>query len=311
MEYGISVIVPTYNEEKYIGRCITSILAELKNIHIPNEVIVVDNLSSDTTASIIEHFPIIHLTCDKKGSPSATRNLGANNARYEILCFIDGDCLVTPNWFQQVIIALENASIGAYGGPALSPEDGNWVETTWAPTAIKPFVINKSALPGANFSLRRNLFHQLGGFDANLTTAEDDDLSKRILQLGVNVVSDSNHPVIHLGYPKSLLDIFKKQIWHGSSQLKAHGLLGDKMVILTTLWIAAILMGFIAAAFSKTFLLACTLFVFACPMIVAKKRIHNFRDKRAIILLNSYVISWLFLAGRSVGLITEAFKRVK
>lgn len=311
MQYGISVIVPTYNEEKYIGMAIDSILGELKNAHIPYEIIVVDNLSSDSTASIVSTYPVTHLTCNKKGSPSATRNLGAEKAQYEILCFVDGDCLVTPNWFQQVITALKDPSVGAYGGPALSPENGNWIETTWAPTAIKSFVVNKSVLPGANFSLHAKLFKQLNGFDMNLTTAEDDDLSNRIMHLGLNVVSDSAHPVIHLGYPKSLLEIFKKQIWHGSSQLKAHGLFGDKMVVLTSMWLVAIFAMLFLGIISTTIFYITLLFVLACPMIIAKKRTKNFKYVKNSTLFKSYIISWFFLAGRSVGLIAEIVKRVK
>lgn len=311
MECGISVIVPTYNEENYIGRSIQSILNELTNIDIPYEVIVVDNLSSDLTASIIGAYPVTHLTCHQKGSPSATRNLGAEKAKYEILCFIDGDCLVTPNWFQQVITALKDPKIGAYGGPALSPEDGNWIETTWAPTAIKSFLVHKSALPGANFSLSNALFKQIQGFNVALTTAEDDDLANRIIRLGLDVTSDSDHPVIHLGYPKTLLEIFNKQVWHGSSQLKAHGLFGDKMVILTIIWLLAVV-GIFSTGFFSSILFYGSIFVsLLCPFVVAKKRITNFKKVSLFTLFKSYIISLFFLAGRSIGLLTEVFGRLR
>lgn len=311
MNMELSIIVPTYNEEKYIGQCLESIINEFKNTKLTYELIVVDNCSTDKTIEIARKFPAKILINRKRGNPSASRNLGALNAKYAVLCFVDGDCLITEEWSTQIFETFANEKVGAYGGPALSPANGNWIETAWAPTSIKPFLKSYATLPGANFSIRKSLFQQLGGFNEELITAEDDDLSKRTILSKMNVISDSKHAVIHLGYPKTLKEILKKQIWHGSSQLKAHGIFGDKMVMLTLVWLISI--------FGLPFSIHLHIAIFSinlsiimlCPLLVAKKRMAIFQNSSAGLLLKSYIISWSFLAGRSIGLISETLKRAK
>jgi glycosyltransferase involved in cell wall biosynthesis len=309
MRNGISIIIPTYNEQNYIGLSIDSIIKQMSQAKLPYEIIVVDNLSTDNTAQIVAQYPVTYLACPIKGSPSATRNLGARQAKYDTFCFIDGDCLVIDNWLEQITNAFANPSVGAYGGPALSPQQGNWIEKAWAPTAIKPYLNRKSALPGANFCIRVELFSALNGFDETLTTAEDDDLSKRIIASGYEVVADSNHPVIHLGYPKTLLDIYKKQIWHGSSQLKAHGLLGDKMVIMTMAWAASAIGLILALLANPFFAIFFSIIFLSCPLLVAVKRTSKFNVSKTLLIPRAYLISFYFLAGRTVGLLKEAISR--
>ena len=309
MQNSISIIIPTYNEAKYIGKCLDSIFVALKDTHIPHEIIVVNNLSTDNTEDIVKAYPVNYLISSKKGNPSATRNLGASKAQYDILCFIDGDCLVTADWFHQILKSFEDEMVGAYGGPALSPENGNWIERTWAPTQIKPFLLTKSALPGANFSIRRKLFNDLNGFNESLITAEDDDLARRVMQHKFNSVSDSNHPVIHLGYPQSLAEIYKKQIWHGSSQLKAHGLTGDKMVLLTIVWLSAFAVLIPSFYISNVVFYLGILTITLCPLLVAFKRLEKFLQYTHLTLVRAYIICWFFLSGRAHGLIKEITSR--
>lgn len=302
---GISIIIPAHNEEKYIYSTLDHIKTETINAKLPYEIIVVDNLSQDTTPQILRDLIGHYEVCEIKGNPAATRNKGAAVAKYDIFCFIDGDCLVTEHWLQRIIEAFSDEKVGAFGGPALSPKSGNWVETAWAPTAIKPFIRRRSALPGANFCVRKDIFMSLGGFDETLMTAEDDDFSRRIIEVGYDVVADSRHPVIHLGYPKTLMDIYRKQVWHGSSQLKAHGILGDRMVIATLVWATSIVtFPFLAVINSQLSLINIALF-FLIPLLIAKKRTEKFYAPAIKSTIKAYPIAIFFLVGRSIGLLKE------
>lgn len=305
MKSGISIIIPAKNEERYIGRCLARIESLLSSQPVDYEVILVDNMSTDNTIEVASGFDIQTLSCNK-GSPSAARNMGAQSAEYEILAFIDGDCLITPGWLDRILDAFSSADVGAYGGPALSPEDGNWIERSWSPTAIKDFVRSHSALPGANFTIRQDIFVDLSGFDESLITAEDDDFSRRVVAAGYKCISDSNHAVIHLGYPKSIFEIFKKQVWHSSSQIRAHGLFNDRMVILTALWAFSIPTLIIFSA-AGLWLMAVLIFAFLCfaPALIAIKR-HTITKNRSLLLfVRAYLIAWPFLMGRCVGLCKE------
>lgn len=92
-EYAVSVIIPNYNKEKYIGKCIESILAQSL---LPDEIIVVDDCSSDRSREIVEEIsrinPMVKLVAlEKNGGVSNARNIGAQTALSNYITFIDSD----------------------------------------------------------------------------------------------------------------------------------------------------------------------------------------------------------------------------
>lgn len=90
---GLSVIIPNYNKEKYIEKCVNSILEQS---YMPKEIIIVDDCSTDKSREIIDALvnkndiikPIYPLT---NGGVSKARNLGLENARYDYVTFVDSD----------------------------------------------------------------------------------------------------------------------------------------------------------------------------------------------------------------------------
>lgn len=100
---AISVIIPLYNAEKYIGDCLDSILAQT----FPNlEVIVVDDCSTDNGAAVVNSYipkfnGRLKFTTTKKnaGSPGIPRNIGINLASGEYICFIDADDFILKSAF--------------------------------------------------------------------------------------------------------------------------------------------------------------------------------------------------------------------
>jgi glycosyltransferase involved in cell wall biosynthesis len=99
----ISVIIPAYNVEKTLGRCLESVLAQN---YAPFEVIVVDNNSKDKTKEIILDFKknnkkVKYIFEGIKGRTSA-RNAGIKNADGEIIVMLDADCLVPMNWIWEI-----------------------------------------------------------------------------------------------------------------------------------------------------------------------------------------------------------------
>ena len=95
-KYSLSIIIPAYNSEKLIYDCLNKILEETKKIK--SEIIVVDDKSSDNTANIVKNIKKIKLIKLKrnKGVGNA-RNIGADRAKYENLCFIDSDIIISKN----------------------------------------------------------------------------------------------------------------------------------------------------------------------------------------------------------------------
>lgn len=96
----ISVVVPAYNEEKYIARCLTALH---KQKHKPDEIIVVDNNSTDKTAQIAKSFGAIVLTQKQQGI-TPTRNFGFDTATSDIIARSDADSIPDENWISELLI---------------------------------------------------------------------------------------------------------------------------------------------------------------------------------------------------------------
>jgi len=94
----VSVVIPAYNEEAYIGACLDSLL---KQQIPPDEIIVVDNNSTDNTAKIVKKYPVRLLREKKQGRASA-RNKGFNAAKYEIIARTDADSIAPPKWIKKI-----------------------------------------------------------------------------------------------------------------------------------------------------------------------------------------------------------------
>ena len=88
-EFKVSVVIPTYNRVGYLGRAITSVL---KQSYPVNEIIVIDNGSTDQTLSFIKKkFNSIRVIIEKKRGVSFARNLGIKNCKYNWIAFLDSD----------------------------------------------------------------------------------------------------------------------------------------------------------------------------------------------------------------------------
>src|SRR5215831_20274551 len=99
-----SVVIPAYNEEKYLPRLLTSIaVAGAKYSGGPDqiEVIVADNNSTDRTAAVARTYGtrVVHVA---RRRIAAARNGAARVARGEILCFVDADSAIDPQTFNAI-----------------------------------------------------------------------------------------------------------------------------------------------------------------------------------------------------------------
>jgi glycosyltransferase involved in cell wall biosynthesis len=181
----ISVIIPTYNEEKYIETCLKSL--ECQDYPGNYEVIVSDGSSTDGTAAIASGHAD-RVIVDRKDTIAYGRQAGAHAAKYSILAFTDADTYIPPDWLSNLAASLEDCRIvGAHG--KLLPLDGNRIENDFCNYVLSPYSqfmvnINKPSVPGSNFAVRRKAFNKVRGFNTKLVTAEDVDLCNRIKKLG-------------------------------------------------------------------------------------------------------------------------------
>ena len=101
----ISVIIPAFNCEATIGRCLQSLIDQtlFKNL----EILVIDDGSTDRTCEIVESFAIqnteIHLVKQTNSGPAAARNRGLDRARGEFFSFVDSDDYVDIDYFEKML----------------------------------------------------------------------------------------------------------------------------------------------------------------------------------------------------------------
>lgn len=221
-----SVIIPAKNEEANISLCLDSIFSNC----YPQEryeVIVVDNGSEDKTTILAESLGA-HVANIPGVNISALRNYGAQVAQGRVLVFIDADCTVAGDWLEQASRYLERENIALFGSPPGIPQESSWVQRTWLLVRGKrgQEVRTVHWLESMNMFIPRSLFAEIGGFNEDLVTCEDVDISYRLAKLG-KIVSDLRIVATHHGEARTIKAFFRKERWRGRSNyvgLFAHGL---------------------------------------------------------------------------------------
>lgn len=112
----ISVIIPAFNEEKRIGHCLQTVFSQT---HLPFEVIVIDNNSTDKTRTIARKMGAIVVTEPRQGVTFA-RNTGFNLAKGDVIARTDADTIVPSDWLERISDHFESDDeLDAISGPAV------------------------------------------------------------------------------------------------------------------------------------------------------------------------------------------------
>ena len=167
----ISFIVPAHNEEAWVGPCVSAIRNGAEALGEPHEIIVVDDGSSDATASIARQEGAQVVRVEHR-QIAATRNAGAHQAHGDILFFVDADTLTNTPAIQS---ALRSIRAGAVGGGCVPRFDG-WLPWWWrlVEPLMKPAVRLARFLPSGTFLFcTRSAFQTAGGFDENYYAWEE------------------------------------------------------------------------------------------------------------------------------------------
>lgn len=180
----VSVIIPTRDRADLLRDAIESVLAVNRRA-FGIEVIVVDDGSSDHTASLVHKYPVVYLQTARVG-PSGARNAGILAARGDFIAFLDDDDVWLPhNVTPQLEMFAANPSFGAVHaqvrltGPDRTPWDmvmpGGDLPSGWV---FDDVLTHKTQL--ASVLIRRSVFQEVGLFDVTLRAGEDWDLLLRI-----------------------------------------------------------------------------------------------------------------------------------
>ena len=178
---SLSIIIPAYNEEKYLPSTLTALRGALEPLP-DTEIIVVDNESADATRGIAESFGT-RIIGEREHNIGQVRNTGGFAASGELLVFLDADTLVYPGTFEKIHEAMSDPKcIG--GSVAVEYED--FARRKWARIYLSMFQFWGRFLKmrqGAMQFCRRDTFSELGGYDATIYVGEDIEFHWRLDRL--------------------------------------------------------------------------------------------------------------------------------
>jgi len=216
---SVSIIIPAFNEENYINHCLESVL-KLHPMSLDKEIIVVDNGSCDNTVEVCKSYGA-KVLLKKEGTIASLRNYGAKTSRGDLLAFLDADCVAPENWLEKALTYLNGDGRVILGFRLSISEDCNWVAKCWDLLFAKRyFTAEADWIPSGNMIMTREAFMSINGFDEKLESNEDYDFCARMRRQGYKIISSSDISITHLRPPQTLMQIFKKELWHGKEVLK-------------------------------------------------------------------------------------------
>ena len=191
----VSVVNPAFNEEKYIKDCLEKLLNQEEK---PDEIIVVDNLSSDHTAEIVKKFDVILIEAKTKGIAQA-RDRGFNAAKNEIIARCDSDSIIPPDWIKKIKKNFANKNIDGLIGPIIY-YDLPFKSTIYAKIFIHfiNIIQRHHTIIGNNMAISKTIWEKIRDkvCTDNLIFHEDIDLAIHIHKQGGII----NYDPLFIGY---------------------------------------------------------------------------------------------------------------
>jgi len=182
----VSVVIPAFNEEKFLPATLNSLLNQDSDDF---EVIVVDNNSSDRTAEIARQFGAKVIFEPRQGVGFA-RQAGFQAAHASIIASTDADTVVPPNWISRIIQEFDNnpqlvifgGPCYLYSGPLFARLMSRWLCCAYR--LLDKIMSGGWTMMGSNFAVKKETFLKINGFNVNLTMGEDVDFSLRAQKIG-------------------------------------------------------------------------------------------------------------------------------
>jgi glycosyltransferase involved in cell wall biosynthesis len=197
---NLSVLLAVRNGAATLRACLDSLVAQ----DYPDqklEILVVDNGSTDQTASILTryHRRIGVLRTDRRGA-SAARNCGLAAAAGDAVAFTDADCVADPAWLRHLVQPLRDPGVGIAGGAILARRPCTAIEAFGDHIHDQRLAINEYKPPyvaSGNWCSPRRIFSDVGLFDERLLRGQDAELSWRIVAAGFSLVHVADAIVYH------------------------------------------------------------------------------------------------------------------
>jgi len=208
----VSIIIPTWRDSKILNQCLDSLLAQ----DYPKDKFEIILLSKEELA-IKEHEQIRTIYIDKDINYGQARNIGVENARGDLLAFIDDDCVTPNNWLRKAVKYFQDESLALLGGPAIPFQNEVINYKVGGYLLSSPFVVGVARfryksfprsfetrgdhLILANNFLRKQAFKTVLGFHIDQVPCEDGYLYFRLKKRGYKLLYTPEIFVWHRAKP--------------------------------------------------------------------------------------------------------------
>lgn len=235
MTLKFSIIIPVkaindYNHEAF---------PYLTSIDYPDYEVIIfpDELPEQSVLDELSH-PKVRIIASGKTGPAEKRDMAMEYATGNVFAFIDDDAYPRADWLKNAAKWFDDESIGAVGGPAVTPENVGMLERAGGYVLASPlcsgsfvrrYVPKKTRedddIPSVNLIVRRDVFEQINGFDSNYYPGEDTKLCLDIIKkAGKRIIYDPDVLVYHHRRP-----LFKKHLKQISNYARHRGYFMKKL----------------------------------------------------------------------------------
>ena len=221
----LSLVIPAYNEGAYLAACLDSVAAQTD---MPDEVIVVDNNSTDDSVEIARRYPFVKLIHEKRQGLRFSRNTGLDTATGDILGRIDADTQLRPDWVATGRRSFEEKGTRALTGPCYYHDMPFTQASAKLDKLFRTLIYreNETVLYGSNMLVSREVWQAIRGeVCMEGEFFEDCDMTIHLQEQGYAVIFDRD---LLVGVSARRLDDSPMTFYRNMSQFDAtfarHGL---------------------------------------------------------------------------------------
>lgn len=310
-----SIIIPLFNRPEEIDELLESLTHQTNRQF---EVIVVEDGSSKKSDFIVEKYKTaLNLTYFEKpnSGPGLSRNAGAEKASYDYLIFFDSDCIIPPNYIENVSVSLNSTYVDAYGGPDRAMSNFTTIQKAINYSMTSFFTtggirggkksMDKFHPRSFNLGVSKQAFNALAGY-GKMRFGEDVDFSLRLIENGFTTALIPDAFVYHKRRTR-FRQFFKQVHNSGIARINLHLAHPNSLKLvhlLPSAFVVTMSLLFLAAFFFPILLVVPLLYSLAIFLDSLAK------NKSVKVAFYSIGAAWTQLFGYGTGFLSAAWKRL-
>jgi glycosyltransferase involved in cell wall biosynthesis len=186
----LTIVIPVFNEQNHLKTCLEAIAAQTV---VPDEVLVIDNNSTDNSRQIAKQFPFVRLLNEKKQGVLFAKNTGFKSAKGDIVGRIDADSILPPRWVEKVKDLMADGRFDALTGPVnyydMPLPETNYHLDHWMRASIYNWSPRSPFLFGSNMTIRKSVWQEVRNSLCQDTYMHEDlDLAIHLYEAGHEIL---------------------------------------------------------------------------------------------------------------------------